>query len=146
METKSTQKSISFALTSITTEEFAIIEENFNGELTNVEISTDLEFGIQKENNLLAIFVKNKVLQLGQPFVILKSGCHFQIEPESFEKCYDEATSHYRFPKGFMTHLAVLSVGTARGILHAKTAGTPYNQFFLPTLNLTEMIKTDIEF
>jgi len=39
----------------------------------------------------------------------------------------------------------MLSVGTARGILHAKTENTPYNEFIIPLINVTEAVKADIE-
>ena len=45
-----------------------------------------------------------------------------------------------------MTHLIVLTIGTVRGILHAKTEGTKYNSYILPTINVAELIKTDIVF
>ncbi|MPN63841.1 hypothetical protein SDC9_211608 [bioreactor metagenome] len=49
-------------------------------------------------------------------------------------------------PKNFMQHLAVITIGTARGILHAKTENTPFNQYVLPTINVSEMIKDDVTF
>jgi hypothetical protein len=46
-------------------------------------------------------------------------------------------------PKGFVRHLAVLTVGTVRGILHTKTEGTDSNKFVLPTINVADMISDD---
>ena len=48
--------------------------------------------------------------------------------------------------KGFLQHMAVLTVGTTRGILHAKTENTPFNRYHLPTINLKDMINQDSVF
>ena len=40
----------------------------------------------------------------------------------------------------FIRHLSAISIGTARGILHAKTENTAYNKYFLPTININELV------
>jgi hypothetical protein len=45
-----------------------------------------------------------------------------------------------------MSHFGVITVGTARGVLHSKTDGSIFNDLILPTINLTEIIKDDIIF
>ena len=40
----------------------------------------------------------------------------------------------------------MITVGTLRGVLHAKTENTEFNEFFLPTINVTDLIKEDIRF
>jgi len=47
-------------------------------------------------------------------------------------------------PVSLITHMAVLTVGTARGILHSKTENTKFNKYLLPTINVTESLKSDI--
>jgi hypothetical protein len=49
-------------------------------------------------------------------------------------------------PKGFLAHLAMISVGTARGILHCKTENTIFNNFVLPLVNVASMIPEDEQF
>ena len=58
----------------------------------------------------------------------------------------DNKTNTLNVPHGFPGHLAMLTGGTTRGILHAKTEGTCYNQYVLPTINVTEIIKEDASF
>jgi len=45
-----------------------------------------------------------------------------------------------------MTHLSVMTVGTARVVLHTKTEGTFFNRFLLPTINVPELVTDDIQF
>ena len=49
-------------------------------------------------------------------------------------------------PKGFLAHLAMITTGTSRGVLFAKTEATPFSKFIVPTLNVEEMIKKDAIF
>ncbi len=48
-------------------------------------------------------------------------------------------------PKDFMRQLLVITIGTARGVLHTKTENTPFNRFLLPILDATNLIKEDVE-
>ena len=52
----------------------------------------------------------------------------------------------YKLPSGFVCHLAMLAIGTARGVLHAKTENTLFNKYLIPTINVAELIKDDIIF
>lgn len=49
----------------------------------------------------------------------------------------DKATGSIMVPKSLLTHFAVLTVGTTRGILHAKTENTRLNHFSLPPVNVS---------
>jgi hypothetical protein len=40
----------------------------------------------------------------------------------------------------------MLTIGTSRGILHAKTEGTEFNKFILPTINVNQLVEKDAEF
>jgi hypothetical protein len=138
-------KEVSFALAKITTEQFAIIESNFT-EKGNIQLQANIRFGADDQKKLAAVFT-NFTFQCEQkPFLIIEVGCHFAIKPESWTGLLNADTNILTVPKDIMQHLAVLTVGTARGVLHAKTENTPYNQFFLPTINVAEMINQDQTF
>ncbi len=79
-------------------------------------------------------------------FLIIEAGCHFVIDPDSWSKMLDSENDKLNVPKGFLKHMAMLTVGTARGILHAKTENTPFNKYNLPTINLDKMISQDSVF
>ena len=63
--------------------------------------------------------------------------CYFMIE-EGFvqSKIQDGKLT---LDKEFLRYLATISVGTARGIQHAKTQGTVLNPFVIPPINLMEI-------
>jgi hypothetical protein len=77
-------------------------------------------------------------MQDEKAFLILKTRCEFEIEGEAWNSFISENT--ITVPEGFASHLAVITVGTARGVLHEKTNDTSFNHFVIPTINLTALI------
>ncbi len=136
---------VGFSLKSIATEQFAIIEESFKDK-SDINIRTDIEFGIDKEKKAARVQLKINFLCAEQPFMVLELATYFNISPESFEAFLNEDRNILTLPAGFARHLGVITVGTARGILHDKTENTEFNKFFLPTINLVDLVKEDIVF
>ncbi len=59
---------------------------------------------------------------------------------------FNPEKKEFLLPKKLMVHLTVLTIGATRGILHAKTEGTIYNEFVLPTVNVDALINGDLIF
>lgn len=137
--------SIGFTIKSISIEEFATIKNCYK-EQEDVGIETEYRFGINPSDH--AVFVNFSLMFKCQenPFIILKVSCGFEIVEKDFLKLKNKDKNKIGIPKGFLTHLTVLTIGTARGILHAKLEKTGFEQFILPTLNISEMIQEDVEF
>ncbi len=136
---------VSFALKRIATEQFAIIEEAHK-ENIKINLVTDLRFATDKDIRVIAIFAQFKFEQAKLPFLLIEVSCHFQITEESWESFKTNESTKIIIPHGFMSHLTMLTVGTARGILHTKTEGTRFNQYILPTINVNNLIKDDVSF
>lgn len=135
---------IGFKITKINTQQFAIIEDSYDSENDQFTIETNLGFGIDPENEAIISSVKIQFEQKSIPFLILEISCEFDVIPEFWKKF--NSVDKIIMPKGFMAHLAMITVGTTRGVLHSKTDNTKFNEFILPTLNITEMITEDGEF
>lgn len=135
--------SIKFAIKSISTEEFATIKNCFKEQET---VGIETGYGINPSEH--AVFVNFSLMFKCQenPFIILKISCGFSIEEEDFLKFENKERNRILIPKGFLTHLTVLTIGTARGILHAKLEKSGFERFILPTLNISDMIQEDFEF
>ena len=136
---------IGFSLVKITTEQFAVIEEGFN-EKGIIKVRTSLRYGVDDNNKLIAVFTSFTFDSDQKPFIIIEASCQFKITDEAWEGMYKPDTNTLLVPNGFLSHLAVLTVGTSRGILHTKTEGTCFSKFILPTINVTEIIKGDATF
>ena len=134
---------IDFQLDKITTEQFALIEDVYNSSVkTNMGIN--LKFGLDRENKYVAAFVKVQFEQKGKAFLIVEVGNHFKINKASWIE-FNKPTDNIVLPRGFAAHLVMLTIGTLRGVLHAKTENTEFNKFLLPTINVMELIKEDVE-
>ena len=133
---------IGFALARITTEQFAVIENNFDNE-AKIKIHINFRFAADNKKNLVGVFSSFVFEANKKQFLIIEGGCHFAIDPASWAEMLDTQENRLIVPKGFLQHMAMLTVGTTRGILHAKTENTLFNKFHLPTIDVANMIKDD---
>lgn len=136
-------ESIGFALTAIKTEQFALFEENYSSK-KEVNITTSLEFKINEEQKRIGVFATFSFEQAKKTFIKIQISCHFAIDPNAWKDFLKEDL--IIFPKNFMAHLTMLTIGTSRGVLHAKTEGNEFNKFILPTINVNQLVDKDAEF
>jgi hypothetical protein len=134
--------SIGFQLIAIHTEQFAIIEQEFD---SNKPLEFAVNFNVAKNDNqkLVSVLFSTRFMDEDRPIMILECSCHFKLAEESWAQFVKQESTTLIIPKAFITHLAVITVGTARGILHSKTEGTKFNGYLLPTLNLVEIFTED---
>lgn len=133
---------IVFRLVVITTEQFAIIEESFNKEV-DIKIQLDFRFDADEKQKLVAVFNKFTFSSNEKQFLLIEAGCHFAISEDSWNEMLDQRLKKLTVSKELLQHLTMITIGTSRGILHAKTENTPFNQFNIPLINLEELIKDD---
>ncbi|KGL61808.1 hypothetical protein PHEL85_1592 [Polaribacter sp. Hel1_85] len=124
--------------------QFAIIDDAFNSELDEFNVETNLGYGLDTESDSMLSLVKIQFEQKEVPFMIIEVSCEFDVVKSFWDKFKDSES--IIIPKGFMAHLAMITVGTTRGILHEKTRNTKFNEFIVPMINVSEMIKEDGEF
>lgn len=134
---------ISFALIKITTEQFAVIEGVYN-ENAKIRIKTNLRFAADKVQKMIGVFSNFIFEDSEKPFILIEVGCHFIIQEESWNKMLNLETDTLLVPKSVLSHLAMLSVGTTRGVLHSKTENNTFNRFIIPTINVAAMIPDDV--
>lgn len=140
METK---KNISFRLRNIVTEQFATFEIDNIPETH--DLKSELQFAVNTENKVVACKMNFQFLHQNSPLVTLKVVCNFDVEPQSWDKDL-MTTNKIILPKHFLEHLCVITVGTARGVLHAKTENTPFNRLMIPTFNVSNLVEKDVVF
>jgi hypothetical protein len=136
-------KNIGFKLARITTDQFAIIEESFQKD-KDIGLFSGFRFGAKDDDQLIVVYALFRFEQEHTPFLVIETGCHFTIEPEAWKGFKRNEENKLIIKKDFVTHLMMLTVGTARGVLHAKTEDTSFNQFILPTINVSEILKEDV--
>ncbi len=143
MENKN--KMVSFRLRKITTEQFAIIESNFDGKSSSdINISTGLRFGVDVDKQMLSVSVLVNLSQCELQFIILEISCFFEILSEDWIEIYNKELNKVELGVDFARHIVMLTIGTIRGVLHSKTENTVFNKFFIPTLNVHDLVKEKI--
>ena len=137
--------SVGFSLKKVTTEQFAIIEEGFD-EKGKIRLNTSMRFAADEKQKYIAVYTSFTFDSDNNPFLLVEASCHFSIQDNAWAGMYNKDLNTLTIPKGFLCHLAMLTVGTSRGILHAKTEGTCFNKYVLPTINVTQIIRKDTIF
>jgi hypothetical protein len=138
------QKKVGFELQGIKIEQFAIIDENFSHKKP-VELDSQLQFKFDQKQSLIGVEIGFEYIQSKKRLLKIVVSCHFKIEPESWQTFLGIQKDKLVVPKGFLAHLAMITVGTARGVLHVKAESTPFAMFILPAINVVEMIPNDAE-
>jgi hypothetical protein len=135
---------VQFSIVKVSTEQFAIIEEAYQDN-TAINLNTNIRFAVDRSSRIVVVSCQFKFEQKGIPFIKVEVSNHFQLANESWKKFVKDDVLTI-IPKGFMSHLGMITVGTARGVLHTKTESTKFNEFILPTINVVAMIKEDVTF
>jgi len=134
---------INFSLLKIKTEQFAVFEDSFDkNEVIN--LTTNLTFGLNIEDKVFVVTPKYTFETAGKPFIALQISCFFKIDDITWKGFIKK--KQIVFPKAFIAHMAMITVGTSRGILHTKTEETSFNEYLLPPLNVAEMIGENLIF
>lgn len=134
---------VGFELQGIKTEQFAILEENFAPQ-KETGLVTELQFKVDQENEQIGVILGFEFIQGKKVFLKIKVSCHFKIEKNAWATFIQH--NKLIVSKGFLAHLAMITTGTTRGVLFAKTEATLFSKFMVPTLNVAEMIKEDALF
>lgn len=100
----------------------------FNGNLDPAWVGCQSEFTFRQGDTRLAHFI---------------AYCYFEIDPNFVKREAKEGV--LVIDKEFLRYLATITVGTARGIFHAKTQNTILHQFVLPPINLMTLDIQDME-
>lgn len=132
---------LQFQLVKIDTPQFAIIND---GEFSNpLQINFELNFAVDSSFTSIKNALKIVFLNSSEPVMQLVVECYFAISQDSWQEMTQQDNTII-VPVGFLQHLATITVGTARGVLFARTVETNLNKYVLPLVNVTEMVKNDM--
>lgn len=101
-----------FRFLKIDTEQFATIEKAFDNVQNEVNFGIEASFGLG-ENQEIIIVTTKFIFSKKYPFLILQVSCFFEVNNPLIKErlILDQDTAR---------HLLMLTIGTSRGILHAK--------------------------
>ena len=132
---------INFRMTKITVEQFAILADTMPQ--SSLNLTTELELKYNTAACMVATVMKFTFEADTGKIMMLQVCCEFEVLKDDWEKHTKEGKTV--LPKELIAYFLVQTVGTARGILHCKTEGTPFNCIVLPPINVSNMVKEDLE-
>ena len=147
------QHQINFALVNIKTEKLDIHPEAFE-DGKPVAIQAGVNFGVDKQKHLVKTLFNHNFVHKEEdreeqknvaPFIELTVSCVFALDPESWQILEKEKEQVFILPKGLASHFAMMTAGTARGILHNETEHTDYNKFIIPAQSVGDIIPNNVQ-
>lgn len=136
---------IEFALRQITTDQFAILQENYSPD-KEIILFNDFHFSMNAQIKMVKAQISLRFQQEEKTVMLLEVSCIFKIKDDSWQAMQDKAAGTITIPNHAAQSFAAILLGTARGILHDKTAGTVYNGYIVPLQDLTTLIIGDFQF
>ena len=132
-------QSIPYRISHIETIQFAIFPDNFvNGQ--EVMVNTNCGYNVRSDLNQVRNVISVNYIQNEKLLLVVQLACYYDIAAEGFEAIKKEG----KIPVDFLRYMGSISVGTMRGVIHAKTEGTVLNPVVMPPINLEDMIKNDL--
>lgn len=138
------QKTIKFNFSRINTKQFAVFED-IRPDPENIQLNAEMAFGIDPPKKIIGATAKFKFSSKESPFLMVEVECQFSILDESWNDLTKES-GELHLPINFARHISMLTIGTARGVLHAKTEDSEYNKFFLPPIDLSNLVPNEVVF
>ena len=135
---------VGFKLVNVSTEEFSLKESLYHQNQDEVSLGFSIRFGADPDAMIVGAFVEATFSKSQGPFLTAEVGCHFELSPDSWKKVFDSEAKVITLPKAIGEHFCVITTGTLRGVLHAKTDYTHFKQYIFPTINLRQHFKKHI--
>ena len=127
-----------YKYTKMELEQFAMFEENVLSEDKEIQFQTGVQFSFDAANNILCSKVIVTVSQESSPIMKIDLNSFFDISPEPIANLRQEGK--VVFPPPILVQFASLGYGSIRGIMYAKTMGTPLNTLILPPVYFGNII------
>ncbi len=132
---------VKFRMTGVVIDQFAILADEYE-KVKEWQVDVDLTSSFSLDPLEAAIKMKFLFKHQDTKILVLELTCRFKIDGADDFEVKD---GKMIVPSEFVAHLAMHTVGTARGVLVCKTEGTPYNQYILPPINVADMLTNDVK-
>ena len=134
---------IAFGLHRIQTLQFAMLSLKPELLKGDTEVINELKFLALPQRLGVKVLANFIFQQAEQPLLKLEVSHEFVIQEAAWQALQDD-TGQVRLPSGFAQHLAVLAIGSCRGILAAKTEHSPFQDLYLPLINVQDILQEDV--
>src|SRR5690554_3451300 len=128
---------IQFTLVHIEDNQFSTFDEMLHVDKP-IEQQVGFGFGVDIEKKVTAVSVDFIFQKEEKPLLKQTITCYFEISSEDFDNQLKKE-KEVVLPCGFGKHLAMLTTGTARGVLFANTKNTAFNKYLIGLINVDKM-------
>lgn len=135
---------IGFRIQNIETLQYAILQESVDER--KLAFAINFSYGIDTASKIIRTIFRYELMHEEKPALLIEIAVDSGIDPNDFDEKINNTTGEYRIPEGLAVHLAMITVGTARGVLHEKTKDLPVGKYPIPTINVKQAINSDIVF
>lgn len=138
------EKEILYQFTGMELIQFATFDENYTNKDEEIEISNKFQFVYNFEENVMCCI--SSVSMFKENSILLKAdlATYFTIEANSAESMKD--SGDFIAPTILLTQFASLAYGSIRGVIFAKTIGSPLNKIVLPPNDIRTIFQTPQRF
>lgn len=133
---------IPFKIVKVEENQFSLFEETLAIE-ASINQKIGFGFGADVANKTIAVAMEFVLQKNELPLLKQEITCYFEIEKKDFQEKLKQG-SQLILPCGFAKHLAMITTGTARGVLFANTKNTAFNKFLIGLINVDKMFSEDI--
>lgn len=123
----------------ITVDQFAILADSIP---EHVSMNMSYRFKYAENGRKVAVKVIFTFLNESVKLMTLQLTCEYEIQEEDYKAFI--ADKVVTIPKDLLEYFVVHTIGTARGVMHCKTEGTPFNGIIIPPINVSGSIKNDL--
>lgn len=131
---------IPYRIASIHTNQFAMFLDKYSvGD--GITINATFRYEYKPDLSTIRCTTTIQYIQNENVVMVLELGCEFAIQEQGAEAIRQSGQINVEF----LRYLATIAVGTARGVIHAKTEGSMLNGLVLPPLNVVETITDSLK-
>lgn len=111
---------------------------------TNIEVASKFQFSYNFETDMMCCTTSVTIMSSTNPLLKVVLSSFFGIEPASAKslKVLDDLIA----PAELLAQFASLTYGAVRGVIFAKTIGSPLNRIILPPNNISAIFQTSQRF
>jgi hypothetical protein len=132
---------IKIKLRNIEVHEFAIFDEEDITVNKELGYQAGFSYSLLEEKKQIECLITIELIQEKKIFLKLKASVAYLIKDDDFKTFRNE--NSVIIPKILLRVITDQSIGTVRGILFAKLEKTDYNKFYLPLMDISQIVDED---
>ena len=132
------EQQVMYRFSKMELEQFAMFEEKCNPKPKEVQFQTEAQFSYDTDNYILCSKIIVNMSAQEKPLVKAELKSYFNLLPESVENLRKDGRIMFAPP--LLVQFASLCYGSIRGVIFAKTMGTPLNNYIVPPVYFGNLI------